>query len=490
MSKVTERNFTFRSTLPSPGAPVLGSAGKRTGVPMRIRFHGAAGQVTGSMHLVECAGKRLLLDCGLQQGSRELEAANAQPFPFEPASIDALVASHAHIDHIGRIPQLVARGFRGPIFAQEATAELMPIMLLDAASLAQNDADRANRKRKRGQPEAMPLFTRDDVEVAMGQVRSLRYGTRTAILNGVDIALRDAGHILGSSIVELWADGKKLVFSGDLGPKGTPILRDPEPVREADLVLMESTYGDRDHRDRAETIFELGEILERAWDGGGNVLIPAFAVGRSQELLYWFARHWDAWKLSRWLVFLDSPMANRVLKVYDRHHALFDDEARDVWRGMPNPFRLPNLRATATTEESMAINRIERGAIVIAGSGMANGGRILHHLRHRLDRRETHVVFVGYQAEGTLGRRLVNGAKWVRIHGYDVQANAQVHTVGGLSAHADQHGLIEWYSGFDPHPSLALVHGEDDAREVLAGEIGKRFGVEVELPRPGMVREV
>lgn len=457
---------------------------------MRIHFHGAAGQVTGSMHLVEAAGKRVLLDCGMQQGSREMEAANFEPFPFDPESIDALVASHAHIDHIGRIPQLVARGFRGPVFAQEATAELMPIMLLDAASLAENDAERANRKRKPGEPEALPLYTRDDVEDAMAQVRSLRYDTRTPILAGVDIAFRDAGHILGSSIVELWADGKKLVFSGDLGPKGTPILRDPETVRDADLVLMESTYGDRNHKDRAETISELGGILERAWNDGGNVLIPAFAVGRSQELLYWFARFWDEWKMSRWRVFLDSPMANRVLKVYDRHHALFDAEARDVWRGTPNPFRLPNLHATVTTGESMAINRIERGAVVIAGSGMANGGRILHHLRHRLGRRETHVVFVGYQAEGTLGRKLVNGAKWVRIHGGDVQANAQVHTVGGLSAHADQHGLIEWYSGFDPHPPLALVHGEDEARETLAGEIGKRFGVEVELARPGMEREV
>jgi metallo-beta-lactamase family protein len=474
---------------------VLGSGGTQREAGMRIHFHGAAGQVTGSMHLVECAcepsgGKRVLLDCGMQQGGRELEAANAEPFPFDPATLDALVVSHAHIDHIGRIPQLVARGFRGPIFAQEATAELMPIMLLDAASLAENDAERANRKRKRGQPEAMPLFTRDDVEEAMGQVRTLRYGKRTAILTGVDIAFRDAGHILGSSIVELWADGRKLVFSGDLGPKGTPILRDPEQVREADFVLMESTYGDRNHRDRAETISELGGILERAWNDGGNVLIPAFAVGRSQELLYWFARHWDEWNMSRWLVFLDSPMANRVLKVYDRHHELFDADAQEVWRGTPNPFRLPNLRATVTTGESMSINRIERGAVVIAGSGMANGGRILHHLRHKLGRRNTHVVFVGYQANGTLGRRLVNGAKWVRIHGDDVQANAQIHTVGGLSAHADQHGLIEWYSGFDPHPPLALVHGEDSAREALAGEIHQRFGVQAELPEPGETLEV
>ena len=457
---------------------------------MRIHFHGAAGQVTGSMHLVEAAGKRVLLDCGMQQGSREMEAANAGEFPFDPARIDALVASHAHIDHIGRIPQLVARGFRGPIFAQEATAELMPIMLLDAASLAENDAERANRKRKPGEPEALPLYTRDDVEDAMAQVRSLRYDTRTPILAGVDIAFRDAGHILGSSIVELWADGKKLVFSGDLGPKGTPILRDPETVRDADLVLMESTYGDRNHKDRAETISELGGILEQAWNDGGNVLIPAFAVGRSQELLYWFARHWDEWNMSRWMVFLDSPMANRVLRVYDRHHELFDADAQEIWRGTPNPFHLPNLRATTTAQESMAINDVERGAIVIAGSGMANGGRILHHFRHNMGRRNTHVVFVGYQSEGTLGRRLVDGAKWVRIHGQDHRVNARIHTVGGLSAHADQRGLIAWYERFEGHPPLVLVHGEDRAREALAGELGERDGIDVRLARPGMVVEV
>ena len=453
---------------------------------MDVEFHGAAGEVTGSMHLVEAAGRRILLDCGMLQGGRALEARNAGPFPFDPAGLDALVLSHAHIDHVGRVPQLVARGFRGPVFAQEATAELMPIMLLDAASLAENDAERANRKRKPGEPEALPLYTRDDVEDAMAQVRSLRYDTRTPILAGVDIAFRDAGHILGSSIVELWADGRKLVFSGDLGPKGTPILRDPTPIARADLVLMESTYGDRNHKDRADTISELGGILEQAWRDGGNVLIPAFAVGRSQELLYWFARYWDEWNMSRWQVFLDSPMAGKVVQVYGRHHDLFDDDARAVWRDAPNPFKLPNLHITASTEESMAINRIQRGAIIIAGSGMANGGRILHHLRNNLGRREAHVVFVGYQGAGTIGRRLVDGAKWIRIHGRDIRVNASMHTVGGLSAHADQRGLLDWFGHFDPKPPLALVHGEDKAREALAGEIGERDGMEVVLVRPGM----
>lgn len=453
---------------------------------MRVHFHGAAGEVTGSLHLVEVAGKRVLLDCGMIQGGREAGARNFAEFPFDPASLDALVVSHAHIDHIGRVPLLVRRGFRGPVFAQRATAELMPIMLLDSASLAENDAERANRRRRHGEPEVLPLYGRDDVQDAMKQVRGIDYDARETILPGVEVAFRDAGHILGSAIVELWGDGRKLVFSGDLGPKGTPILRDPVAIREADLVLMESTYGDRNHKDRADTIRELGGILDLARREHGNVLIPAFAVGRSQELLYWFASHWDEWNLSRWRIFLDSPMAARVAGVYGRHAALFDEEARNAWRAKPNPFELPNLRITVSLEDSMAINRIDGGAIIIAGSGMANGGRILHHLKHNLGRRNAHVVFVGYQAEGTLGRRLVDGARWVRIHGNDYRVNAQRHTVGGLSAHADQRGLMDWYAQFDGRPPLVLVHGEDKAREALAGEIGEREGVRVLLARPGM----
>lgn len=453
---------------------------------MRVHFHGAAGEVTGSMHLVEAGGKRVLLDCGMCQGSREMEASNADPFPFDVATIDAVVVSHAHIDHIGRIPLLVARGFGGAIVAQRATADLMPIMLLDSASLAEGDAERANRDRRHGEPEILPLYTRDDVQAAVALLHPLPYDTRESILDGVEIAFRDAGHILGSSIVELWADGKKLVFSGDLGPKGTPILRDPTPIIEADLVLMESTYGDRNHKDRADTIRELGGILDAAWRDGGNVLIPAFAVGRTQELLYWFAKYWEEWQLARWRIYLDSPMAGKVVQVYDRHHELFDADAQAVWRGKPAPFTMPNLHLTASAEESMAINRMRSGAIIIAGSGMANGGRILHHLKQNLGMRGAHVVFVGYQGVGTLGRRLVDGAKWVRIHGRDVRVTASMHTVGGLSAHADQRGLLEWFGRFEPKPRLALVHGEDKAREALAGEIGERDGIEVVLARAGM----
>lgn len=457
---------------------------------MRVRFHGAAGEVTGSMHLVEAAGKRVLLDCGMIQGGHEAERRNFEPFPFDPATLDALVVSHAHIDHIGRIPRLVWQGFKGPIYIQRAGADLLPVMLQDAAGLAEADAERANRRRRAGEPEAVPLFTRQDVGAVLPRLRPLDYDTRATILPGIEVAFRDAGHILGSSIVELWADGRKLVYSGDLGPPGTPILRDPVRIADADLVLMESTYGDRNHRDRLDTVREFGDILEQAWRERGKVLIPAFAVGRSQELLYWFAKHWETWQLSRWRIFLDSPMAAKVVDIYDRHASLFDEDARQVWRSQLHPFRLPNLQITETTEASMAINRIQGGAIVIAGSGMANGGRILHHFRHAIDRRDTNVVFVGYQSEGTLGRRLVDGAGWVRIHGQDHRVGAHIHTVGGLSAHADQRGLMAWYAGFTATPPLVLVHGEDRAREALAGEIGARYGVETVLARPGMTVEV
>lgn len=461
---------------------------------MLVRFHGAAGEVTGSCHEVEAAGHRLLLDCGMIQGSDEDERRNFEAFPFHPADIEAVVLSHAHIDHCGRLPLLVKRGFKGPIWTQLATADLLRIMLEDAASLAEMDAEQDNKHRRDGHAHHQPLFTQGEVRKVLKQVRPLSYDRPEEILPGITVILRDAGHILGSATVELRAresGGERvLVFSGDLGPRGTPILRDPAPVPRADLLLLESTYGNRAHRERAATLAEIGEVLEQAWEAGGNVLIPAFAVGRSQELLYWFARQWDEWKMARWKIFLDSPMATKVLEVYDRHESLFDPDAQRVWRERPHPFRLPNLRFTADAEQSRAINGHTGGAIIIAGSGMCNGGRIRHHLRQNLGRPSAHVMFVGYQAQGTLGRRLVDGARSVRIYGEEIQVRAQRHTVGGLSAHADQPGLLAWYAELDGHPPTVLVHGEDPAREVMATELRKRFGAEVQLARPGMVREV
>lgn len=458
---------------------------------MRIEFHGAAGgEVTGSCHLIETAGKRILFDCGMVQGSHEADARNAEPFAFDPASIDALVVSHAHIDHIGRVPLLVKRGFKGPIYAQAATCDLFPIMLLDAASLSEHNAEFENRKLAPGQPEIEPLYTAADVTAAQQQLHPLPYETDTEILPGVTLRLHEAGHILGSAMLELRADGRSMLFTGDVGMPGTPILRDPAPAPRTDLILMESTYGDRNHKDRAATVAELGQILAAAHADGGNVVIPAFAVGRSQELLYWFAEHYEDWNLANWTIFLDSPMAAKVMAVYDRHEELFDTEAAEVWRGRIKPFHLPNLRVAASVDDSKGINRIHGGAIVIAGSGMANGGRVRHHLANNLAFARNHVIFVGYQAAGTLGRLLVNGVKHVRLFGEDIPVRAHIHTVGGLSAHADQQGLLEWYGASPIHPPVALAHGENPAREALAAALKQRFGTTVTLSQPGMRLDV
>lgn len=455
---------------------------------MRITFIGAAGgTVTGSCHLLEVAGKRVLLDCGMVQGGKDSDEINGKPFPFDIATLDALVLSHAHIDHIGRVPLLVKRGFKGPIFAQAATCDLLPIMLLDSARLAEFSAQMAQRD---GDDDAQPLYDEDDVASAQTLLHPLPYETRTQILPGVEVTLHEAGHILGSSMVEVTGDGRTLLFTGDVGMKNTPILRDPADPPQADLILMESTYGDRNHRDRAATVSELGDIFAKAAKDGGNVIIPAFAVGRSQELLYWFAQHYDDWKLSRWKVFLDSPMAAKVMAVYDRHEDLFDPAAVKVWSSRIKPFELPNLGVTSDANDSKAINRIRSGAIIIAGSGMANGGRVRHHLANNLANPKAHVIFVGYQADGTLGRLLVNGLKRVRMFGQELPVRAQIHTVGGLSAHADQQALLDWYAASPNHPPVALVHGENPARETLDGKLAQQFGIHVTLSQPGMTLDV
>ena len=459
---------------------------------MRVQFSGGAGgDVTGSCHIIEAAGKRLLFDCGMIQGDANADRRNFEPFDFDPSSIDALIVSHSHIDHIGRVPLLVKRGFRGPIYSQKASCDLMPIMLMDAANIQEGDAERFNRKRRRkGQEEAVPLYTREDVEQALELLQPCPYGQDISIFEGITLKLHDAGHILGAASVELRADGRTLVFSGDIGPRNTPILRDPARLTNADLVLLESTYGDRNHRDRNMTMSEFHEILERAARVNGKVIIPAFAVGRSQELLYYMASHFDEWGLSRFKIFLDSPMAVKVVRVFERNHDLFDEEATKVWSQRPTPFTMPNLVLSESVEQSMSINEVEGPAIIIAGSGMANAGRVLHHLRHHLPNPKTQVCIVGYQGYGTLGRRLVDGAKFVRIHGYDVQVRATVHTLGGLSAHADQSGLLDWFSSFEPKPPVVLVHGEDKAREAFAAKLKADFGCDVELAQPLQYREV
>jgi len=449
---------------------------------MQLEFFGAAGEVTGSCHILRVAGRQVLLDCGMIQGGHDAPARNRLPFPFDAAAIDAVVLSHAHIDHCGRLPLLVKRGYRGPIYTNKACADLVPILLRDSASLALRDA-------QRNEEGVEPLYDLEDVEATLAQLRPIPYDTKRELFPGVEVRVRDAGHILGSSSVELWAtEGevrRKLVFSGDLGQYDTPILHDPYAFESADLVLIESTYGNRLHRGREDTERELGGILAQAAHDGGNVIVPAFAIGRSQELLYLLAKHYGEWHLTRWKIFLDSPMAIAASRVYWNNPDRFDEETtrlRETFRGMPP---LPNLVLSESAEDSRAINHVRSGALIIAGSGMANGGRVLHHLKHNLERPECHVVIVGFQAPGTLGRQLVDRQPEVRIHGQRVRCLAQVHTLGGLSAHGDQDDLLRWYDSFAGRPPVYLVHGEVPSAEALAGKLRER-GASATVTRPAL----
>ncbi len=482
--------MTFR-----PLDNLAGSSGFRnrstgTGVHMQITFHGAAGEVTGSCFLVEVLGYRVLVECGLIQGAPSHERRNREPFPFDASQIDAVVLTHAHLDHSGRLPLLVAAGFDGPIWTHSATVDLCAVLLKDAAYLSAKDAEWENRKRERkGLKPVEPLYTIEDVQRTLRLFRPLDYVAPTEILPGLRLTLRDAGHILGSASAELAATvnghERRLVFSGDLGHRDAPILRDPEPVPAADLVVMESTYGDRLHRPWNETWREIGEIITRA--RGGNILIPAFAVGRTQEILYVFARRFEDWGLARWQIFLDSPMAIEATEIYTRHEVVHDASAREQSARTGSLFRLPNLRLSRTGEDSALINRIRSGAIIIAGSGMCTGGRIKHHLKHNVWRNETHVLIVGFQATGTPGRSLVDGARNIRLWGETIRVNAKVHTIGGLSAHADQAGLRDWYRRIAARPPVALVHGESGAMSVLAACLEKDGAARVVQPHHGEV---
>jgi metallo-beta-lactamase family protein len=448
---------------------------------------GAAGEVTGSCHLLRFGRHRVLLDCGLFQGSARDEARNREQFPFPVSNIDAVVLSHAHIDHSGRLPLLVKAGYRGPIYAQRATRDLCRIMLRDVAALQQRDLQIGRRMNRRASPRPDPLYDAHDVQRTMRQFVPLEYDVRTDVLPGLAIRLANAGHILGAAIVECWVTeagaSRKIVYSGDLGHAGASTMPPPARVDAADLIVLESTYGNREHRTMEATLEETREVLDAAFAAGGNVLIPAFAVGRTQELLYQLSRHFDAWNVGRWQIFLDSPLAIDATEVYLRYRDQLSPEAlAEFGSDLPS---LPNLHLSRTAAQSSAINRIRGGAIIIAGSGMCTGGRILHHLRQNVARAETHVVIVGFQAQGTLGRALVEGARTVRIWNDTLTVNARVHTIGGLSAHADRRGLLDWYGHIEGHPPVVLVHGESAARMGLAGALRERFGAAVELPAFG-----
>ncbi len=455
---------------------------------IEIEFFGATGEVTGSCHLVTVGKHKILLDCGLIQGRSKDEERNREPFPFDPASIDAVVLSHAHIDHSGRLPLLVKSGFRGSIYTHRACRDLCRIMLKDSAFINEKDVQWENRKRARKRLDLIEaMYTVEDAQIAMKQFKGMVYQQKKRILPNVTLCLNDAGHILGSSIVELWLEDegqrRKLVFSGDLGRSGMPILEDPAVISDADMVIMESTYGDRMHRSWDETQKEISEVLSIATNGNGNVLIPAFSVGRTQEILYLFAKYYKQWNLDRWDIFLDSPLAIEATRIFMNHTDLFDDDMQALLQENKQQSILPNLHISRTTNQSMALNRVHSGAIIIAGSGMCSGGRIKQHLKHNVWRSDCHVIISGFQARGTLGRKLVDGAKRIKLWGETVRVAASVHTIGGLSAHADQTGLKNWYGNFKNRPPIVLVHGEEQAQECLSEVLQTELNANVTIAK-------
>ncbi|GIU30098.1 MBL fold hydrolase [Shewanella colwelliana] len=445
---------------------------------MTLTFLGATQEVTGSCHLLDIDGRQLLLDCGMIQGGKADALRNHEPFEFDPKSIHAVVLSHAHIDHSGRLPLLVKSGFTGPIYSHKATVELCAVMLKDAAMLQVREVERLNKKRIKNQLDPLePLFDDTDVDRVMQQFVALDYGQHCQVVPNVTACLSDAGHILGSAIVELWLGEKgatkKVVFSGDLGRAGMPILDDPTFIEEADLVLMESTYGDRLHRSWEDTLTELKSIFASTIkQSRGNILLPAFSVGRAQELLYLFHLYAKDWDLGRWRICLDSPMAIKATAIYAENYSLMDEDFKRFTRLSPGQHPLlSNVDFIDTTDESMALNHIHQGLIVIAGSGMCNGGRIRCHLEHNLANPLSDVIICGYQAMGTPGRLLVDGADSLTIRGNSIPVKAKLHTVGGLSAHADQAELLRWYQHFNDSPPVILVHGEVEAQKILLAQL-------------------
>jgi metallo-beta-lactamase family protein len=443
-----------------------------------LRFLGAAGTVTGAKFLVRTARSRLLLDCGLFQGLKALRLRNWEQPSWLAREIDAVVLSHAHIDHSGYLPVLVRAGFRGPIYCTPATAALVELLLLDSAKIQEEDAERANRRRYTKHHPALPLYTSEDARAVLGQLETRPYAQAFEVAPDLRALLRRAGHILGSATVEIQLDGAaplRLVFSGDLGRWGRPILRDPEPVRHADVLLVESTYGDRVHPQ--DTKSELARIVQDCAHREAALVIPAFAVGRTQELLWTLRELEGQGRIPALPLFVDSPMAISVTELYCRHPEEHDLEMRTLMNGSSNPLQSSRQRFVRTTEESRALNRLRGPLIILSASGMATGGRVLHHLKHRLPDQRTTVLLPGFQAAGTRGRALQDGAALVRIHGRDVPVRAKVETLHGLSAHADRDGLLRWLGGFEEPPRATyLVHGEAEPAAALAEAIGRRFG--------------
>ena len=454
---------------------------------MKITFCGAASGVTGSCHLISTANHKVLLDCGQFQGGDDPDAMNRADFPFDPADIDCVVLSHAHVDHCGRLPLLIKRGFKGLIYCTDATADLLDVMLKDAAHICEQDAERDNRKNTRaGRPLVEPLYTTNDAMDTLKHVEPVIYDTLVVLNEEMKVVFNDAGHILGSAIVELWVEESerttKLVFSGDIGMGGRPIVKNPTIIKKADYVIMETTYGDRLHEPNTESVDRLLSIIAETTARGGNVVIPSFAVGRTQELLYQLNKVYDGdtpytKQLKNVPVYVDSPMAVTATEVFRANAQAYNEEMKDYVLSGDHPLDFRGLHYSKTSDESQAINVDTTPKVIISASGMCDAGRIRHHLKHNLWNPKSSIVFVGYQAEGTLGRLLLDGATEVKLFGEAIAVKAQIHNLEGFSGHADRDGLFNWLSGFQQKPQeIFLVHGEEEAKHEFAAYVREHLG--------------
>lgn len=457
---------------------------------LNLRFLGAAGNITGSCHLLETDTTRVMIDCGLYQ-ERQYRNRNWDPFPIAPSSIGAAFLTHAHLDHCGLLPKVVREGFSGPIYCTRATAQLARIIMLDSARLQAEDAAFKRKRHRRegrvGPYPVVPLYTTEDVEKVIPLFRTVRYGESIHVAEGVDARLLEAGHVLGSAVVEFSArsDGsvRKVLFSGDIGRPNKPIIKDPDVIRQADYVVVEATYGNRKHADTSDISKQIAEVINTTKQGGGNIVVPSFALERAQELLYYVNELLNQDAIPHIFVFLDSPMAAEIVQVFKRNRELFDQEALELVRRYGCILEFPGLRVTASSDESKAINHIKGTVMIIAGSGMCTGGRIKHHLVNNITRPESTIMFVGYQAIGTLGRQIVDGASQVRILGQMYPVKARIVQIHGFSAHADKDELLAWLGHLDSPPrKVFVVHGEPDSTVGLARLLKEQMGWDCYAP--------
>ncbi len=463
---------------------------------MELHFIGADHEVTGSCHCIKACGKNILVDCGMEQG---LDVYENQEMPFEPAEIDYIFLTHAHIDHSGLIPLMYAKGFRGQVFTTKATVDLCNIMLRDSAHIQEFEAEWRNRKAKRsGEGEYVPMYCMEDAVGSLEHFVPCNYDEVLNITDGIKVRFSDVGHLLGSASVEMWLSengvDKKIVFSGDIGNLNQPLIKDPQYLKEADIVVMESTYGDRSHGERVDYVKELTEVIRSTFDKGGNVVIPAFAVGRTQELLY-FIRKIKYDKLipeyQDFEVYIDSPLAIEATSIFNKNvESCFDEEAMELVRQGINPIKFPGLKVAVTSDESKMINFDSKPKVIISASGMCEAGRIRHHLKHNLWRADSTILFVGYQAVGTLGRSILEGAPMVKLFGETIEVRANIKKLDGISGHADKEGLLAWLRAFDPMPKVFVVHGEDTVCDAFTEYIKTQYGYDAEAPYSGGVYDV